>query len=209
MINNINDLEKIKQKLKKKMNTRVDTSEQKNKYEVLVCAGTGCLSTDSDKIREKLSKGVEDRALGDKVRVLRTGCFGFCKLGPIIVVYPEKTFYCEVKEEDVDKIINQHLACGQVVKELLYKSPIDKKIQERVDNITFFDNQKRIALQNCGLIDPEEIDEYIAFDGYFALHKVLTEYEPHQVIDIISESGLRGRGGGGFPTGKKMEYYLY
>ncbi|MCG8502509.1 MAG: NADH-quinone oxidoreductase subunit NuoF [Firmicutes bacterium] len=180
--------------------------QDEKRYDVLVCAGTGCVASEGEKVREKLAQAIKDGGLEHKARILRTGCFGFCKLGPLVVVYPDKTFYCQVGEQDVDKIVTQHLQNGQAVQEILYRSPVDQEVQETVDSITFFDHQKRIALQNCGVIDPENIEEYIAVNGYFALYKVLTEYTQEQVIDSISGSGLRGRGGAGFPTGKKWRF---
>lgn len=206
MITNIEALNDIRQKAKRQMSLRLDHKQDLQKYDVLVCAGTGCISSESEKVREKLAKVIKEKNLEDRARVLRTGCFGFCKLGPIVVVYPDKTFYCQVSEKDVDKIVEQHLDGGQVVQEILYKSPVDDKIQETMDNITFFEHQRRIALKNCGIIDPEKIEEYIAVDGYFALAKVLNEYKPEEVIEIISASGLRGRGGAGFPTGTKWKF---
>ena len=203
LITSIEALEKIRDEAQKRMGARLDEAYREKEYDVLVCAGTGCISTESEKIRQALLKEVAERGLESKARIFKTGCFGFCKLGPIIVVYPDKTFYCEVKEKDVQKIVTQHLEKGEKVTELLYKSLQDDKHKETIEEISFFDTQKRIALQNCGVIDPETMEDYIGVNGYFALHKVLTQYTPEKVIEIISASGLRGRGGAGFPTGKK------
>ena len=173
---------------------------------VLVCGGTGCTSSNSGEIIAELEKQLKEKGLENEVKVVRTGCFGLCALGPIMVVYPEGCFYSEVKVEDVPEIVEEHLLKGRIVKRLLCE---DAKHDESGDHIktlnetSFYSKQERVALRNCGVIDPEQIDEYIAFDGYQALAKCLTEYTPQQVIDIVTKSGLRGRGGGGFPTGKK------
>lgn len=173
---------------------------------VLVCGGTGCTSSNSGEIIAELEKELKEKGLENEVKVVRTGCFGLCALGPIMVVYPEGCFYSEVKVEDVPEIVEEHLLKGRIVKRLLCD---DAKHDENGDHIktlnetAFYSKQERVALRNCGVIDPEQIDEYIAFDGYQALAKCLTEYTPQQVIDVVTKSGLRGRGGGGFPTGKK------
>ncbi len=206
LITSIEMLEKIRDDAKKKMAARLDKAYREKQYDVLVCAGTGCIATESEKVRKALLKNVSEKGLESTVRILKTGCFGFCKLGPIIIVYPDKTFYCEVKEEDVQKIVTQHLEKGEKVTELLYRSLKDDKHKETIEEISFFDTQKRIALQNCGFIDPEDIEEYIGVNGYFALHKVLMQDTPEKVIEVISTSGLRGRGGAGFPTGKKWSF---
>lgn len=173
---------------------------------VLVCGGTGCTSSNSGEIIAELEKELKEKGLENEVKVVRTGCFGLCALGPIMVVYPEGCFYSEVKVEDVPEIVEEHLLKGRIVKRLLCD---DAKHDDAGDHIktlnetAFYSKQERVALRNCGVIDPEQIDEYIAFDGYQALAKCLTEYTPQQVIDVVTKSGLRGRGGGGFPTGKK------
>ncbi|KPU26708.1 NADH dehydrogenase [Caloranaerobacter sp. TR13] len=177
------------------------------KYHILVCTGTGCTSSKSNIIRQKLEKEIKKRNLQDKVKVFKTGCFGFCKLGPIIVVHPDRTFYIKVEQKDVDEILDKHIMNNQVVKKLLYKSPSNDEIQETIDEIDFFNHQMRIALRNCGVINPEDIREYIALDGYLALANILqNKTDPKEIIKIIKDSGLRGRGGGGFPTGLKWEY---
>ncbi|MFZ7102971.1 MAG: NADH-quinone oxidoreductase subunit NuoF [Peptococcaceae bacterium] len=173
---------------------------------VLVCAGTGCTSSDSLAVRNTLKKEIQRLKLDKEVKVVETGCFGFCNLGPIMVVYPEGTFYCQVKPEDTKEIAEEHLLKGRVVSRLLYSEPESEVKVSDFEKIEFFNHQKRIALRNCGVINPEKIEEYIAHDGYFALGKVLKEMTREQVIDEIKKSGLRGRGGGGFPTGLKWEF---
>ncbi|AKL96717.1 NAD(P)-dependent iron-only hydrogenase diaphorase component flavoprotein [Clostridium aceticum] len=172
---------------------------------VLVCAGTGCTSSDSLKIMEKLEDQLQEYGLEKEVKVIKTGCFGLCEAGPIVIVYPERAFYSQVKLRDIERITEEHLLKGRVVKELLYKESIEGDTIKSIDEISFYKKQKRIVLKNCGLINPELIEEYIAFDGYQALAKVLTEMTPEEVIDVVKKSELRGRGGGGFPTGLKWE----
>jgi NADH:ubiquinone oxidoreductase subunit F (NADH-binding)/(2Fe-2S) ferredoxin len=172
---------------------------------VLVCGGTGCTSSNSPKIMEKFEEEIIKAGLEKEVKVVRTGCFGLCEAGPIVIVYPEGSFYSRVKVEDVPEIVNEHLLKGRIVHRLLYKEDIGE-VEMSLNNIGFYKKQKRVALRNCGVIDPERIEEYIAFDGYKALGTCLTEYTPQQVIDIIKASGLRGRGGGGFPTGLKWQF---
>ncbi len=172
---------------------------------VLVCGGTGCTSSDSPKIIDKFNEEVSKAGLDKEVKVVRTGCFGLCEAGPVVIVYPEGSFYSHVKVSDVPDIVNEHLLKGRIVQRLLYHGD-QKDVEMSLDNIGFYKKQKRVALRNCGVIDPERIDEYIAFDGYKALGTCLVEYTPQQVIDIIKASGLRGRGGGGFPTGMKWQF---
>ena len=173
---------------------------------VLVCGGTGCTSSHSDKIIEALNKELEKNELQKEVNVIRTGCFGLCALGPIMVVYPEGAFYSMVKPEDIPEIVEEHLLKGRIVKRLLYKETVQEDSVKSLKETKFYAKQKRVALRNCGVINPEIIDEYIAMDGYAALGKVLTEMTPQEVIDTILASGLRGRGGGGFPTGRKWSF---
>ncbi len=172
---------------------------------VLVCGGTGCTSSESPKIMDKFVEEISNAGLDKEVKVVRTGCFGLCEAGPVVIVYPEGCFYSRVKVSDVPEIVSEHLLKGRIVQRLLYHGET-KEIEMSLDHIGFYKKQKRIALRNCGVIDPERIEEYIAFDGYKALGKCLTEYTPQQVIDIIKQSGLRGRGGGGFPTGLKWQF---
>lgn len=174
---------------------------------VLVCGGTGCHSANSDDIFNAFEKEIEAAGLKDEIQVVKTGCFGLCALGPIVVIYPEGAFYSQVKPEDVKEIVDEHLLKGRLVTRLLYQETVvDENTITSLDDTDFYRKQRRVALKNCGVIDPENIKEYIAFDGYMALAKVLTEMTPQQVIDEITKSGLRGRGGGGFPTGKKWAF---
>jgi len=155
---------------------------------------------------QDLNKELAARGLDKEIKIVETGCFGFCNLGPIMVVYPEGTFYCQVKPADVKEIVEENFLKGRPVERLLYRD-VDHDVKTKeFEDIEFFKHQKRVALANCGFINPEKIEEYIARDGYFALAEVLTEMTPEQVIDIIKKSGLRGRGGGGFPTGQKWEF---
>jgi len=173
---------------------------------ILVCGGTGCTSGGSDKIYDAFLKEIEAQNLKDEVQVIRTGCFGLCAEGPIVIVYPEGAFYSKVADSDVKEIVEEHLLKGRIVKRLLYKESVEEGQIKSLNEVKFYKKQMRIALRNCGLINPENIEEYIAYDGYKALAKVLTEMTPEQVIDWVKRSGLRGRGGGGFPTGLKWEF---
>ncbi len=175
---------------------------------VLICAGTGCTSSNSGLLVQKFNELLPQYGLEDEVKVIKTGCFGLCQKGPIVAIYPDKVFYNHVKVEDVEVIISEHLYKGRVVKRLEL-SEIDELTKEKIldiDKIKFYAKQKRIALRNCGVINPEDILEYIAKDGYMALGKAITEMTPQEVIDEIKASGLRGRGGGGFPTGVKWQF---
>ncbi len=173
---------------------------------VLVCGGTGCTSSNSAAIIEALEKEIEAKGLKDEVKVIKTGCFGLCALGPGMVVYPGGCFYSEVKVENVPEIVEEHLLKGRIVKHLLYDETAKTPDIKSINETNFYKKQKRVALRNCGVIDPENIDEYIAMDGYQALAKALTEMTPEDVIKVVMDSGLRGRGGGGFPTGKKWSF---
>ncbi|MDD6032274.1 MAG: NADH-quinone oxidoreductase subunit NuoF [Oscillospiraceae bacterium] len=172
---------------------------------VLICGGTGCTSSGSQQIAETLESELRKNGLEEEVKVVRTGCFGLCALGPIMIVYPEGCFYSEVKVDDIPEIVSEHLLKGRIVKRLLYSETVSQEDSnvKSLNETQFYAKQHRVALRNCGVINPENIDEYIGMDGYQALGKVLTEMTPQQVIDEILASGLRGRGGGGFPTGRK------
>ena len=174
---------------------------------VLVCGGTGCTSSNSELIIQRLKEEIKAKGLEKEVNVVRTGCFGLCALGPIMIVYPEGSFYSMVTPEDVPEIVEEHLLKGRIVKRLLYQETVvDDNTIKSLSHTPFYEKQKRVALRNCGVINPEKIDEYIAQDGYAALGKALTEMTPQEVIDEISKSGLRGRGGAGFPTGRKWSF---
>ena len=173
---------------------------------VLVCGGTGCTSSNSLAIIEALEAEIAKKGLQDEVKVVRTGCFGLCALGPIMIVYPEGSFYSQVQVSDVPEIVEEHLLKGRLVKRLLYDETVTMDDVKSLQETDFYKKQHRVALRNCGVIDPENIEEYIAFDGYMALAKCLKEYTPEQVIQIVKDSGLRGRGGGGFPTGLKWSF---
>ena len=173
---------------------------------VLVCGGTGCTSSNSLQIAEKLKEELIKKGLEKEVNVITTGCFGLCALGPIMVVYPEGSFYSMVKVEDIPEIVEEHLNKGRIVTRLLYQETVENDSIKSLNKTAFYEKQKRVALRNCGVIDPEKIDDYIAQDGYAALGKVLTEMTPEEVIQTMLDSGLRGRGGAGFPTGLKWKF---
>ncbi len=173
---------------------------------ILVCGGTGCTSSGSQAIIDCLESEISKNGLAEEVKVVKTGCFGLCALGPIMIVYPEGCFYSEVKVDDIPEIVSEHLLKGRIVKRLLYKETIAEDDVKSLNDTTFYAKQMRVALRNCGVINPEDIEEYIGVDGYEALGKVLSEYTPEQVIQVIKDSGLRGRGGGGFPTGLKWSF---
>ena len=177
---------------------------------VLICGGTGCTSSGSKVLMSTFEAELAKQGLGEEVKVVQTGCFGLCALGPVVIIYPEGTFYSRVKQEDVAEIVAEHLLKGRIVERLVYKDVDESTVEEgrhvSLNDTNFYKTQKRVALRNCGLINPENIDEYIAMDGYAALGKVLTEMTPEEVIQVVKDSGLRGRGGGGFPTGLKWSF---
>ncbi|MCI9195443.1 MAG: NADH-quinone oxidoreductase subunit NuoF [Angelakisella sp.] len=173
---------------------------------ILVCGGTGCTSSGSARIVTAFEKELATAGLDKEVKVIKTGCFGLCALGPIVVVYPEGAFYSQVKPEDIPEIVEEHLLKGRIVKRLLYSETVQEDTVKSLGETDFYKKQRRVALKNCGVIDPENINEYIAYDGYMALGKVLSEMTPEEVVKCILDSGLRGRGGGGFPTGKKWAF---
>ncbi|MBQ3639993.1 MAG: NADH-quinone oxidoreductase subunit NuoF [Clostridia bacterium] len=180
--------------------------------QVLCCGGTGCTSSGSPKIQAAFQSEIEIQGLADEIKVVQTGCFGLCALGPVVIIYPDGTFYSKIKVEDVAEIVSEHLLKGRPVERLIYKEGAEIKTDENgevhasLNDTTFYKSQHRLALRNCGVINPENIDEYIAMDGYRALGKALTEMTPDQVIETVLASGLRGRGGAGFPTGMKWKF---
>ena len=173
---------------------------------IMICRGTGCSSSNSEQIAKNFEEQIKAHGLQEEIIVERTGCFGLCSLGPIVIIYPEASFYSMVKPEDVEEIVKEHLVKGRVVKRLLYAETVTEDGIKSINEVNFYKKQVRVALRNCGVINPENIDEYIAFDGYKALSKCLTELKPEEVVDIVKKSGLRGRGGGGFPTGNKWDF---
>lgn len=174
---------------------------------VLVCGGTGCHSSGSADLIEHFDRELRKFGIENEIKVVQTGCFGLCEVGPIVIVYPEGAFYSRVEDEDVTEIVSEHLVKGRIVNHLLYHDSVDEDHEiKSLDEVPFYQKQERVALRNCGVINPENIDEYIAFDGYMALGKVLTEMTPEEVIDLLKESELRGRGGAGFPAGLKWEF---
>lgn len=200
----IEEIEKIRNEKRAELDLRINTEANTREKHILVCRGTGCTSSKSPKIIETFRKIIEEKGL-QNVRVIQTGCFGLCAKGPIVIIRPEETFYAHVKPEDCEEIIEKHIINGEKVERLLCKN-MDGNLVEKLDKLDFYKKQKRIALKNCGIINPEDINEYIAFDGYKALEKVLTQMNADEVIDVIQKSGLRGRGGAGFPTGNKWRF---
>ena len=174
--------------------------------QILICGGTGCKASDSHIIAERLQQALERNNIANKVDVITTSCFGFCEKGPIVKIIPDNTFYTQVVPDDADEVVREHIIGGRKIKRLLYIDPKTEKTVSDSKHMDFYRKQMRIALRNCGFIDPENIEEYIALDGYMALADSLLHKKPEEVIDVIKRSGLRGRGGGGFPTGKKWEF---
>ena len=200
----LEEIHKIREEKRKELDLRVNLKANTREKHILVCHGTGCTSSKSPKIIENLRHILKEKGI-ENVKVIQTGCFGLCAKGPIVIIRPEDVFYAHVSPDDCEEIINTHIVDGKIVERLLCKD-IDETTVKKLDELTFYKKQKRIALKNCGIIDPENIDEYIAFDGYKALEKVLFEMTPETVIKEVLDSGLRGRGGAGFPTGKKWEF---
>ncbi len=199
----LEEIKEIRTKKREELDLRVNTASTTRERHILVCHGTGCTSSKSAEIFKNFKEIIEKKDIKN-VRVIKTGCFGLCAKGPIVIIRPEDTFYAMVKPNDCEEIIEKHIIQGEIVERLLCKD-IDGSIVKKLDDLTFYKKQKRIALKNCGVINPEDIDEYIAFDGYLALEKVLKDMTPEDVIKVIKDSGLRGRGGAGFPTGMKWE----
>nr|HPK86486.1 NAD(P)H-dependent oxidoreductase subunit E [Atribacterota bacterium] len=176
------------------------------RIQLLLCHGTSCMSNGAVRVREALEEALKEANLEKEVEIITTGCMGICELGPIMVVYPDGVFYQQLKPEDAREIVQEHVLKGRVVERLFYKKPKTEELVAMMEDIDFFKLQKRIARRNCGIIDVDTIDDYIGADGFMALGKVLTEMTPQQVIDEIKKSGLRGRGGAGFPTGLRWEF---
>ena len=199
----LEEIHEIRKNKREELDLRTNTNAQTREKHILVCHGTGCTSSKSPEILENFRRIIKEKNL-ENVRVIKTGCFGLCAKGPIVIIRPEDTFYAMVRPEDCEEIIQTHIIENKIVERLLCKD-IDGSVVQSLDELNFYKKQKRIALKNCGVINPEGIDEYIAFDGYLALEKVLTQMSPEEVIKQVKESGLRGRGGAGFPTGTKWE----
>ncbi len=211
------DLEKIKKRAEAKLQLREESNRKTDErscglavgtphLQLLICGGTGCKASDSHKIAANLQQVINENGISNKVEVITTGCFGFCEKGPIVKVIPDNTFYVQVTPEDAEEIIKEHIIGGRKIERLLYVDPKTEQTVSDSKHIDFYRKQMRIALRNCGLVDPENIEEYVARDGYFALANCLIHKSSKWVIDEIKNSGLRGRGGGGFPTGVKWEY---
>lgn len=200
----LQELDTIRQKVKADLASRNVGAQ--GKLHVLVCGGTGCTSGNSQKIAKAFETLIAEKHLEDKVQLIMTGCFGLCARGPIVVVYPDGAFYQHVKVEDVEEIVNEHLEKGVMVERLMHGEKEADGSYKAINDTAFYKSQKRIVLRNCGLINPENIDEYLAFDGYKAYQKVAAEMTPQDVIDTVKKSGLRGRGGGGFSTGMKWQF---
>ena len=200
----LEEIKKIREEKRKELDLRVNLKANSHEKHILVCHGTGCTSSKSEDIINRFRKLLKEKNI-ENVKVIQTGCFGLCAKGPIVIIRPEDTFYAMVKVEDCEEIINEHLIEGKTVDRLLCRD-VDGTLVKRLDDLGFYKKQERIALKNCGKIDPENIDEYIAFDGYKALEKVLLSMSQDEVIEEVTNSGLRGRGGAGFPTGKKWAF---
>ncbi len=205
MIKTIDELNAVREKSAEVVRTRIEGKDN-GVRDVLVCGGTGCTSSGSANIIKKLEEELEKHGLTDKVNVIKTGCFGLCALGPIMIVYPEGTFYSKMEVDHIPEIVEQHLKYGEPVKKYLYAETVDGDHIKSLNETAFYAKQHRVALRNCGVISPEHVEEYIARDGYQALYKVLTTMTPDDVISTLLASGLRGRGGGGFPTGLKWKF---
>lgn len=204
-VENVEDLKALKEKHYPLIKQRLGHRNGLGLTQIMVCSGSSCVSSESQVILRELERELDEHGLKENVRVMKTGCLGFCQHGPIVMVHPGEIFYCQVKPEDVKELVQTHLLDGRLVERMLYQEDLTGKRIPSINDIHFFKAQKRIILQNCGVINPEDIEEYIARDGYFTLADVILNKQPGEIIDIISKSGLRGRGGAGFPTGKKWE----
>jgi len=199
------ELNKVRDRVFKQVELRVNKVDT-NFNHVLVCEGTGCLASKSAKIEEQFRAEIKSHDLGSTTEIIKTGCFGLCEAGPIVIIYPDGAFYSHITVEDVPKIVEEHLVNNRIVKELIYEDAICGDEIQAINEVDFYGKQQRLALRLCGLVDPENIEEYFAFDGYQALYKALTEMTRESVIETIKDSGLRGRGGGGYPSGLKWQF---
>ena len=210
MIKSREDINRIRESKKADLEIRIDKeavpTQTGGRMHILVCGGTGCTSSSSMKIIERLEALISENGMADEIKVVKTGCFGLCAQGPIMMIYPDHLMYTQVQPEDVDEIFENHVKCGQVITRLLAGNHEEGEVSNALESVDFFSRQMRVALRNCGAINPEDIDEYIARDGYLALEKVTGSMTPEEVIELIRASGLRGRGGAGFPTGVKWSF---
>ena len=210
MIKSREDINRIRESKKADLEIRIDKeaapTQTGGRMHILVCGGTGCTSSSSMKIIEKMETLIAENSMADEIKVVKTGCFGLCAQGPIMMIYPDHLMYTQVQPEDVEEIFENHVKCGQVVTRLLAGNHEEGEVSNALESVDFFSRQMRVALRNCGSINPEDIDEYIARDGYLALEKVTGSMTPEEVIELIRASGLRGRGGAGFPTGVKWSF---
>ena len=210
MIKSREDINGIRESKKADLEIRINKdaapTQTGGRMHILVCGGTGCTSSASMKIIERLEALIAQNSMADEIKVVKTGCFGLCAQGPIMMIYPDHLMYTQVQPDDVDEIFENHIRCGQVVTRLLAGNHEEGEVSNALESVDFFSRQMRVALRNCGAINPEDIDEYIARDGYLALEKVTCQMSPEEVIELIKASGLRGRGGAGFPTGVKWSF---
>ena len=204
-IKSFDELKKLVSELKPNLSIRDNVAQENNKIELLVCGDTGCRAANSMPIIDSLNEEINKAGLQDKVSVSLTGCFGFCAQGPIVKVHPDNVFYVKVSAEDAKEIVQEHLVNGNLVERLLFLEASEDKRVSKSEDMSFYKQQMRIALHNCGYINPEKLEDYIANDGYVTLGKCITELTPDEVIEEVKISGLRGRGGAGFPTGVKWE----
>ena len=205
-VNSISELQNLYSNLKGLLDVKKGKASKDGKINISICGGTGCQASRSEEIKSELIRFAKEYGVDDRVEVSITGCFGFCEKGPIVKISPDHTFYIKIKPEDAERIIKEHIVEGKIIEEFLYTNPSSGKKIRGQENIPFYKKQHRVALRNCGLINPEIIQEYIANRGFLALGKILSSYSPEQVIDEMKKSGLRGRGGGGFLTGLKWQF---